>query len=127
MTSRNRYYYYYLQQAGGGGFRGPVFQRGNGLGSIFKSLVRFITPIIKPAAKALGREAIGVGSRWFGDISAGQDPKSALKKNFKIAGSNLLHKAGDKVLNSQFGSGKRKRKSTKSRKVKRRRKADFLA
>lgn len=125
MTVKNRYYHYYLQQAGGS-FHGPVFQRGNGLGSIFKSLVRFITPIIKPAAKALGREAVGIGSRWIGDISSGEDPQKALKKNLKIAGSNLLHTAGDSVRNAQFGSGRRRKTRPKSRKVKRR-KLDFLA
>lgn len=114
---KNAYYAYYLRQAGGG-CQGPVFQRGNGIGSIFKGLVRCITPICKPAVKAVGKEAFGLGTRMFGDISTGQDPKSSLKRNVKLAGSTLLHQAGEKV--AQFGSGKRKRKASKKRRAKRR-------
>ena len=62
------YQQYYTNQAGSGYpvFHGTRFQRGYGLGNIFRGLIRWITPIIKTHAlpeiaagsKEIGREAI---------------------------------------------------------------------
>jgi hypothetical protein len=60
------YLKHYLSQRGGGGgtyggmqvYTGPRYQRGNGLGSIFRSIARFITPIFQSdAVKEFGRRA----------------------------------------------------------------------
>ena len=53
-------------QNGGGqrlSFLGPHYQRGAGIGSIFASMIRFLTPIAKAAAREIGREGLAVGSR----------------------------------------------------------------
>jgi hypothetical protein len=77
---------YYVHQAGGGGRGvdiGPIYslppfhQRGQGIGDIFCSFLRIITPWVfsgiksagKGAAKALGREALRKGSRILTDIA----------------------------------------------------------
>lgn len=134
MSRGNSYLQYYRQQVGSGlnVYAGPHIQRGHGLGSWFKSLIRYITPLIKPAAKAVGGEALRLGGRVYHDIQEGQDPEQAVKRNLRVSGRNLLNKAGDNLMTAQFGSGRRrKRKAVKSscskkRKIKRRVKTDFL-
>ena len=45
--------YYALQSQGLSGFHGPSFQKGHGLGSMFKRLFRWVIPIIKQNAAPL--------------------------------------------------------------------------
>lgn len=129
MARSNIYYNYYLAQTGNGlnHFSGPVFQRGNGLGSIFKSLVRFITPVFRPVGKAIGREALRTGSKIASDLLAGRNLRDTLKSNLREAGSNLLQKASQHIAEPQSGSGlRRKRKRSKPVKKRKRTKRDFL-
>jgi hypothetical protein len=59
----DRYTRYYVNQSGGGEI-GPVYrasirvQRGNGIGSFFKGLFRFVKPLLHSGAKAVGKEAL---------------------------------------------------------------------
>jgi len=59
----DRYTRYYINQSGGGEM-GPVYRanfkvkRGNGIGSFFKGLFRFVKPLLYSGAKALGKEAL---------------------------------------------------------------------
>ena len=48
---------YYTSQAGSGlpGFQGLRYQRGHGLGSLFRSLVEVAAPLLKKGAIALGK------------------------------------------------------------------------
>ena len=43
-------------------FRGALFQKGYGIGSVFSSLVKSITPLIKSGPKAIGKQSRGVAS-----------------------------------------------------------------
>ena len=54
---------YYLNQAGHGipVYRGAGLQRGHGLGSILGGLLRSAAPLMKSAAKTIGREALNFG------------------------------------------------------------------
>ena len=54
---------YYREQAGHGlpGFQGARFQRGHGLGSMFKGLLHLATPLLKKGAVALGKTALKTG------------------------------------------------------------------
>ena len=62
----DQYTRYYVNQSGGGGDGGigPVYrasfrvQRGNGLGSFFRRLFRFVKPLLYSGAKAVGKEAL---------------------------------------------------------------------
>ena len=60
---KRQYMNYYREQAGHGlpGFQGARFQRGQGLGSMFKGLLRLATPLLKKGAVALGKTALKTG------------------------------------------------------------------
>ena len=83
-------------------------QRGNGLGSIFRSLAKVFLPVaktvfraskpaLKQAAKETGRELLRTGVETIGDIAAGEDPKLAVKKNVKAGTKRALGKAKEKI------------------------------
>jgi len=60
----DRYTRYYVNQSGGGGEVGPVYrvsfrvQRGNGIGSFFRGIFRFVKPLSNSGAKAVGKEVL---------------------------------------------------------------------
>jgi len=62
-----------VNQSGGGDI-GPVYrasfrmQRGNGIGSFFRGLFRFVKPLLFSGAKAVGKEALRTGSNILTDI-----------------------------------------------------------
>lgn len=129
MSGANRYLTYYQHQGGGGytggaiqGLHGSVFQSGRGLGSIFRSLLKFVTPLWKPIGKSIGKEAIGMTGRIYNDIQAGLHPRDALKRNAREAAANLLNKVVDKTVRVQSGSGKRRRRTRIRRSVRKKRK-----
>lgn len=127
----DRYTRYYVNQSGGGGEVGPVYrasfrvQRGNGIGSFFRGLFRFVKPLLYSGAKAVGKEALKTGSNIITDM-LNKEPEqpvgSIFKNRFIEAKGNLEQK-----IKKMTGSGlslKRKRKSkmgqskSKRRKVK---------
>lgn len=121
------YYQYYAKQAGGGYpvFQGARFQRGYGLGNIFKGFFRWITPLIKThalpalsaASKEVGKEALKTIANVSTDTINGKNFNTALKERGSEA-INTLAKRGteaiDSYTNQQKGSGRRKRKSKKT-------------
>ena len=79
---------YYLNQAkqkGGNlpAFHGARFQRGYGLGSIFKGLFRWAMPHLQQGAKMLGNKALQTGVDVAQDVLAGEKLKTATKKRAK--------------------------------------------
>ena len=60
-------------------YRGPVLQRGYGLGSIFKSVARSVMPSLKEIRKC----ALTTGSEVLQDVAEGENIKSAAKKRLK--------------------------------------------
>ena len=64
---------YYLGQVGSGGavFAGARYQRGHGLGGIFRGLFRAATPLLKRGAMVLGKQIIRSDSRVSKDVAAG--------------------------------------------------------
>ena len=71
--------YYYTQafpeesslQRGGNApfYRGPVLQKGHGLGSIFKSVARSVMPSLKE----IGKSALTTGLEVLQDVAKGQE------------------------------------------------------
>jgi hypothetical protein len=129
--------YYARQQRGGGDF--PVYvgrmrQRGHGIGDIFKSIWRFISP----AFKTLAPHALRAGANIVEDVSSGNTWKdSAFKhiptvvKQFPEALSNIVSKPKDistdvSETTEQTGSGIRRRRKHK-RRVKKRAKLDIFS
>ena len=56
---------YYLGQVGSGGsaFAGDSYQRGHGIGGIFRGLFRAATPLLKRGVMAIGKQIIRSGGR----------------------------------------------------------------
>ena len=67
---------HFVKQAGGG-FVGIPYQRGGGLGSIFRSIFRAILPIAKSAGRVVGKQALRTGSELASDLIAGKNLKAS--------------------------------------------------
>ena len=57
-------------------YRGPVLERGYGLGSIFKSVARSVMPSLKE----IGKSALTTGLEVLQDVAQGENIKTAAKK-----------------------------------------------
>ena len=74
-------------------------QYGNGLGGIFKVLMHSATPLVKEAAKTIGKEVVSSGVGLLSDIAAG---KKSVKSRVKEAGKNAL-RSGVKKAKQTLG------------------------
>lgn len=115
----------YVEHYGGGlpTFRGEVVQEGYGLGNIisgfFRSLIplasKHVVPLIKRSAGAVGKSLLRSGANVMKDvILEKKDPKSSLKRHAKTSLEDLISHVG-KELNTQKGSGYKKRQCKKKR------------
>ena len=72
----------------------PYSQGGNGLGGMFRGLVRTATPFLKSAAKKVGKRLLktGVdkGMQIFGDVLNGKSLKKAATARTKVAGQRVF-------------------------------------
>lgn len=115
---------YFRTQAGQGGhgglaaFQGQNYQRGAGLGSLFRGLFRAILPAAKTISKTVGKQALMTGTEIASDMLAGKSLESAAKRRGRKGARVLVKKAKNK-LKQQKGSGafmrRTKRRSTKRR------------
>ncbi len=131
------YLRYYNNQAGFGQahpgittYKGPIYQRGNGLGSIFSSLLRVITPIFKSnsvrkALKTAGTSALSTGLNVGNDFLQGKNFKESLKHRAGETGANLLESAAEELRNLSgrgYKRGRKRKSSAKKKKPAKRRK-----
>lgn len=123
VTPYEDYLNYYSNQVGHGyahpgisTFKGSVYQRGDGLGSIFAALFRSLTPLLRSnLAKSVGRQILSSGVNLGSDVLSGQNFKSSLKRRAQETGINLLNDTAAQ-LRGQTGEGiKKKRKKYKRR------------
>ena len=83
----NRYTRYYVNQSGVE--IGPVYsasfraQSGNGIGSFFRGLFRYVKPLLYSEAKAVGKEALKISSNIITDIF-NKEPEQSVGNIFKI-------------------------------------------
>ena len=65
-----RYQQYYARQSGSGipGFVGTRYQRGAGLGSMLAGLMKYVTPLLKEGASALGKVFLKKGLDYGGKL-----------------------------------------------------------
>ncbi len=112
------------RQQYGGNF--PVFrsmqpvQRGYGLGGMFRSLFRTVTPHLKKGLAHVGRRALTAGASALADMSENNTSlKDALKKQAKkeIHALNPINRLKSAGSNASTGEV-RKRKASKKRKPK---------
>ena len=104
---------YYLRNQNGGAmnyFHGARIQRGYGLGNLFKSVARFVVPLFKQGARAVGKKALETGLAVGGDIIAGKNAKQSIKTRGKQALTGIANQGID-TIKQQVGGG-RKRKQT---------------
>jgi hypothetical protein len=69
------------QQRGGNiaGHRGARFQRGYGIGGIFKSLARYAIPIFKQGAKVVGKRALQAAREVGQDVLQEKNVRESVK------------------------------------------------
>ena len=104
-------------------YAGARFQKGHGLGSVFKSLARMAIPLLKgPVMRA------GVG--LAGDMIRGRSMSQALRNRVRPLVGDVLHTASSRLAGSSAGNGRRaprKRRTTATKRAgtaaKRRRRA----
>jgi len=131
---------YYEDQVGSGlpVFQGAKFQRGHGLGSIFKSFYRWISPIfkqhalpvLKQGATTLGEEAVRTAANIANDALGGKKLEQAAVDRAKEAVESISNKASNYIKQSQVGSGYKRKgkkvsKSFSQKKIKRKRRDIF--
>lgn len=89
-----------VQYGGYSVFRGMPYQRGNGLGSVFRHLMRYLVPI----GKAIGRQGLETGNQVLSNVLEGKDLKESLVTESKAGLKNLLDKAASNLA-AQKGQG----------------------
>ena len=109
---------YYTHQTGNGlnYYQGSPYQRGYGLGGLFRSFFRTAAPLLRSGVKAIGKQLFHSGVNLVNDISQGHDFQGSVKRRFKEAGKELTDRAATKVKN-MIGSGKRNKKRKHSKKT----------
>jgi hypothetical protein len=106
------YSQHFLSQTGGNyDFTiGPVYragfsrQRGRGLGSIFRNILSFVTPLFKSGATAVGQAALRTGANIVSDLAA-TDGSTSIKE---IAKRRLLETRDDMAKRMRGGGRKRR-------------------
>ena len=81
-------------------FRGLPYQRGAGIGSIFRSLLRYILPM----GKALGQEGIDTSQRILNSVLKGDNVKDAILTEGRDGLKNIMDRASQKLAR-QSGEG----------------------
>lgn len=64
-------------------FRGPVMQKGYGLGGFFKGLARSFAPVLKKGLLTVGKKAVKTGIQIMQDTSQGKSLKESIKQRAK--------------------------------------------
>lgn len=105
----------------GGYYYGSRFQRGYGIGSILKSIGRFIAPYAIQGLKSVVPYGVEASTRLLENINSGDNLKTALRKESARAGSKALSKLSEKV--GQYGQGRKKKNAVKKKKKKQERKS----
>ncbi|GFS84341.1 uncharacterized protein F54H12.2 [Trichonephila clavipes] len=94
-------------------YKGINFQKGYGIGGIFRRLFRAALPFLVKGGKTIGKEVLMTGSRVASDVLSGENFKEAVKTRSKESGKKLAQKAIDRVQ-SIVGKGQYKRKRTQT-------------
>lgn len=105
----NEYEKYYLAQAGSGlsqVYIGSSHQKGHGIASFLKGILRGIVPFLTSAGKTVAGEAAQAGLNILSDVAHGTTPfRESVKRHVTAATGQLATK-----IKQQRGSGyKRKR------------------
>ena len=104
-------------------FRGVRYQRGYGLGGVFRKLFRYIIPIVKehgvPLLKTVGKTALKSATNLANDAIDGKDLKESaklrlketfenIKNNSNLSGNGIKNKKRKKLTRKVIKNQKRK-------------------
>ena len=104
---------HFLREQRGGniaGYRGARFQRGYGIGGIFKSLARYAIPLFKHAAKVVGKRALRAATEVGQDVLQGKN----VRESVETRGGKVVKdfaEQGARTLLRQTGHGRKRRRS----------------
>ena len=93
-------------------YSGAAYQRGHGIGALFRSLFRVGIPLLK---SKLGRRVLKTGVGLAGDAFRGRNMKEAVKRRVKDA---VLSTVMEGLSGGRSSPSKRRRKRAPSRKRK---------
>ncbi|KAL3077782.1 hypothetical protein niasHS_011585 [Heterodera schachtii] len=65
-------------------YRGLPYQRGAGVGAVFRTLMRYLLPIGKQIGSAIGRQGMKSGNRVLTNVLEGKDLKESLVSESKV-------------------------------------------
>ena len=103
------HYTQYDEQVGCGVGRvyiGAPHQRGSGVGSFLGGVFRYVLPLLKRSAKAVGKEALKAGFNIAADVGERKTPfKEAFKTRMRESRTNLQNKAQDNIEKFMNGEG----------------------
>jgi len=105
---------YYLDQAGSGMgefYSGPIYQRGNGIGSYLSGLFRRVLPVLKRRSIAAGKEILNSGAKFMSDMEKNKKPHDAFNERARETLGNLKRIA-------MYGEGFKTAKYPKKRQLK---------
>lgn len=74
-------------------FRGVPYQRGSGVGSVFRSLVRYLMPFGREVGAALGRQGLESGQRILANVLEGRNLRDSLVDEGRVAAKSLMNRA----------------------------------
>lgn len=118
---------YYLNQAGNGlpYFVGSPYQKGYGLGGIFRNIFKWIMPIVRehalPVAKTVGKELLRTATNVAQDSLNGEEIAQSTKKRLKETLKNIstkIHEGEGFKLKPGLTIKPKKRKSVLKQKKK---------
>ncbi len=78
-------------------FQGLPYQRGGGIGNVFRGLLRALLPVAKTAGKALGKQALRTGAAIATDIAEGRDITESATSRGAEALSTMVKRARRKT------------------------------
>ncbi|GFV68145.1 chromo domain-containing protein [Trichonephila clavipes] len=70
-------------------YKGINFQKGYGIGGIFRRLFRAALPFLVKGGKTIGKEVLMTGSRVASDVLSGENFKEAVKTRSKESGKKI--------------------------------------
>lgn len=128
---------YYLNQAGNGlpYFTGSPYQKGYGLGGIFRNIFKWIMPLVRehalPIAKTVGKEILRGATNVAQDTLNGETMSRSTKKRMKETFRNIsenIHEGEGLILKPglSINMSKRKSVSLKRKKKSKNRKLDIF-
>jgi hypothetical protein len=82
------------------------YQRGGGLGSLFRGIFRVLMPVLKRVGKSVGKQALTTGAQIASDLVAGDSIKASAKKRGRSGAASLFQKAAGHLQEGE-GLGRR--------------------